>query len=286
MRDRGRPDVAAERLRIEAALAGEADGGVLALDRLASLPAEARAEILDPELSERAVAALGHRERRAQRRAADALARAAPGAPHLAAALQRALGSNDARLRWGAAFALARAGVAGAATWPAIREALAASDSDLRWAAADLACRLARSEPEVHASLVACLEAAEAELRKMALYCLRELGDPELAGPARALLADPAVGVRLAALSAVSRLGRSRLDAEAVASRLRIEPAPGVRRAAAAALGRIGVAAPGLDALLAAAESASDDPGLARAARASRSALRSAARPSPEGRSR
>jgi HEAT repeat protein len=105
----------------------------------------------------------------------------------------------------------------------------------------------------------------------MVLYCLRDLGVPELARFGRERLRDPDPGVRLAALSAITR-GEERepdlvASAIAVTELIERDPDPGVRRSAAVALGRLGVASPEVLAALRRAEQ-SDDESLTRAARA------------------
>ena len=246
-----------------------------ALDGLARLPrAEAVAQI-DDALGD-ALAALAAERRGDQRHAAEVLGGLAESSPPLHRALHRALAHANARLRWGAAYTLGRALPPGPELWPAALETLALDDGDQRWAAAELACAIARRHLDVHAAIRDQLGSASATRRKMCLYCLRDLGDPEAPQLATALLADPDAGVRLAALATVARVqagsDAALLAAEPVAAMLDADGDAGVRRAAAATLGKLGASGPAVLAALRSA-STSEDPSLARAARGALVAL-------------
>jgi HEAT repeat protein len=194
----------------------------------------------------------------------------------LRSALERALGGDDARLRWGAAYTLAAAGALTRGLWPAVRETLALEDGDQRWAAAEITCRLVTAHPGMSDEVRGALGDDNPVLRKMALYCLRDLGVSDLSRVAYQSLPDPEPGVRLAALSALARARPEGADAATcaeAASRLVVEdPDAGVRRAAAATLGMLGVSSDVVTAALARAV-ASDDPSLARAAAGARDRL-------------
>jgi HEAT repeat protein len=228
------------------------------------------------EVATALVAALDHPHRTHQRRVAETLLAFLADAPGLRAALSRALGADSPRLRWGAAYVLGRAGSPPREVWPAAAEAMALADGDQRWAAAELACTAVRTHPELRTALVAGLESESATLRKMTLYCLRDLRDPEGGSLARARLHDVDPGVRLAALAALASATPSEANALAIGERVAQDSDLGVRRAAAAVLARVGVDHPTLVAILEAAASSSD-PSLARAANAALAA-RSGAR--------
>lgn len=180
-----------------------------------------------------------------QRRAADALAAAAIHDSRVAGRLRMALSGASARARWGAAYALGLiADALDVAALPALAEALANRDGDVRWAAAELMVRLGRCAPElVIAELKRLACGGEPNARRMALYCLRDLGAPadDLLALADSCCADADPLLRLAAVSMVSRLHGADERRAAFALRLlQSDPQPGVRRAAAAALGQVG----------------------------------------------
>jgi HEAT repeat protein len=209
---------------------------------------------------------LGHARKAIQRPAADACAALAARGVEVRPVLAAALGSPLARQRWGAAYALARMGVAPPETLPVLLETLGGEDGDLRWAAAEILRRLPE-RPSVIEALVPLVREGNGAQRKMALYCLRDLGvrGTELERAALGALDDAQHDVRLAALA---WLVRHASDREAVANRLLIALAgdqPQLARASAAGLGTLGERAPRVVAALRAA-CATPDPALRRAA--------------------
>lgn len=196
-----------------------------------------------------------------RRRLADVLSRACSDPSHLAS-IEAALVEPPFDRRWICAFALARSGRYGGEISKVAVEALGEPDGDVRWAAAEILCH-----PNSQASDLV-VEAASDEnsaRRKMALYCLRDLGIAEMPIVYDALRCEDA-GVRLAALAAIPSLARA--DARATRETIRCmrqAGEPGVRRAAAAILGRLqGDVQAAREALLEAAGDKSD-PHFARA---------------------
>jgi HEAT repeat protein len=247
------------------------------LRRCAVLERMMAIEVLDASLVEAIIACLGLPQKAAQRQAADLLGRSEPGdRPAVATRLRAALASPEPRLRWGATYALSRLGVVEIAMVSPLVEAFGRRDGDERWAAAQImtACARVHRVAVVPALLAAATDAVP-DRRKMALYVLRDVApdDPSVHAAALHGLDDPAVGVRFAALSAVTRL-EPLLDAacERVLVMARDDTDPGVRRAAVITLGQIGR---GVSAVTAALEAAatSDDPGLRRAAAIARRRL-------------
>jgi len=223
----------------------------------------------------RALAACLADERKAvQRAAAEAFAGLARRGIPVAPVLARALQGTGARERWGAAFALSRAGELPVGALPAVLEALGSDDGDVRWAAAAVIGRV-NDRAGAIAALRRLVDEADAVRRRMALYCLRDLGDrsPELERSIVVALADPAWEVRLAAVSALARLALDRVTAARHLLESLSADDSRVRRAAAIALGTLGERSPAVVAGLEAA-TRSDDPSLARAATAALARLR------------
>lgn len=163
--------------------------------------------------------------------------------------LLQVLAGPRPRARWGAAYALALSGAAPELRWrPALIEALATEDGDVRWAAADLLIALGREYPApVEQTLLALLADPAPNRRKMALYCIRDLGlgDGVLMPAMRAAVKDHSTPVRLAALAALKRMlaaaqpaAREHREAmeQLVLEVLAGDPEPAVRRTAAALL--------------------------------------------------
>lgn len=221
------------------------------LDRLRDAAPPVRATAL-LELAERpsmpsqdemdaVLAALRDERKLVQRRAADALAQLAARGVEVRSALEAAVCSGPWRERWGAAYALSRLGAPPPAAVDALVEGLAVADGDLRWAAAECLRRVARADPDpVIARLLRLADDGVPPARKMALYCLRDLGEPRAADVAEAALSAPAVEVRLAGLAAFARVTADRAAAARRIAALLDDPDPRLRRAAAGTLGTLG----------------------------------------------
>jgi HEAT repeat protein len=192
----------------------------------------------DAAVVARLIELLGKRSRSISRPAADALAHAARRPAHRSA-IEAALVDASPLRRWGAAFALARAGVRTSAVVAAALDALALLDGDIRWASAELLCSAPDEDGAIEAALRDACRNGSPEQRKMALYCLGNLGH-RVAATYVAALDDESAGVRHAALSGLRRCGdadRGTLDR--LLTLVALEPDAGVRRAAAVTLGRV-----------------------------------------------
>ena len=254
----------------EALASGESARQLLALDAL--LECDRRGPLPDP-LFGLALDALGHERKAVQRNAAQVLALWSRATPEIAERLRALLRGGPLRHRFGAAFALAKIGP-DPATLPVLLETLGEADGDMRWAAAALVIDLARERADLRRAIAALAREGTAGQRKMAIYCLRDLGEtsPELEAILAASLDHADAGVRLAALAGLGRLfagGEAAL--RAVLRVARDDPDPGVRRAAVSQLGGFPLAVGDAEAesVLAAAES-SDDEGLRKASSAAR----------------
>jgi HEAT repeat protein len=183
---------------------------------------------------------LGADSKTVRRRAADALAAVARYDPAIVAAIRPGLRSANHRIRFGTAYVLGAVGDEALTldTVAALCEALGSSDGDLRWAAAELMVRLGRAHPkEIREELLALVTSANPAARKMALYCLRDLG-VRGSGVLQAVAAaarDLDAHVRLAALALLSGSFADQLMLERLGSDREV----GVRRAAAVALGNL-----------------------------------------------
>ncbi len=248
-------------------LEGSAQSRIAALSRLA----DERVQLAADDL-EALRACLAETDKRVQRRAAEAAAALARRGVPIAPQLEDALRASELRLRWGAAYALSLIGPPPLAALPTLLEVIALPDGDLRWAAADLLKQLAASErPMVLGQLLAAAGAPGPQ-RKMALYCLRDLGAADAFETALAALADPQVETRLAALALLARVHPDAIAAAERIAALLDDADARVRRAAIGTIGGLGVASDAVLAALNRAE-ASDDPSLQRAAAQARQKL-------------
>jgi len=183
-------------------------------------------------------------DKKVRRRAAGALA-AVARSEHHHAVLMTALADPDPERRWGACCALSLAGRSSSRTFGVALDCLDHQDRDVAWAAAQIVVHACREDGSRTAVLRRLIADRAAGLRKMALYCLRDIGGSPMSLFCEAL-EDTSTAVRLAALAGLFRLSREpdRPPADAavitrVRDCLRCDTEPGVRRASAAVLGRI-----------------------------------------------
>lgn len=219
------------------------------------------------------VACVGANRKVIQRRAAEALAGLALHDARIIEKLRAALSHADSRARWGAAYALGLVTLEGAldlAAMPALIEAIASSDGDVRWAAAELIVRLGKTHRDaVSMRLIELTRTGNLNARKMALYCLRDVGGPreELLGVAESCSGDHQSLLKMAALSLISRIENPGERATTLAIRLlEADPDAGVRRCAAVALGHLANRSPRVTEALARAAHADGDLSMQRAA--------------------
>ncbi len=216
---------------------------------------------------------LGANRKVIQRHAAEALAASALHDARIVEKLRAMLSHHDPRARWGAAYALGLVNLDDALdprAMPSLVEALSSSDGDVRWAAAELMVRLGRKNCDaVSSQLIALARDGNLNARKMALYCLRDIGGPreELLAVAESCCGDHQSLLKMAALSLIARLEDSGDRAAALAIRLlEGDPDAGVRRCAAVALGHIGNRSPRVTEALTRAANAEGDIYMKRAA--------------------
>jgi HEAT repeat protein len=244
------------------------DVRIAALIRIKAEPAEA---LSDGEL-DALVGCLGSPSKAVQRRASDALVARAGHDCRVIRAVRALLASDVAQTRWGAAYTLGTIGgnALDLGALDALLEALDADDGDLRWASAERIVELGRKHRErVCAALIALGRAGGNIARKMALYCLRDLGaaSDEVRMLAECAAADGNIHLRLAALSLLGRLGDpSGRAAETVTRCLEGDSDPGVRRSAAATLGLLGNHSPRVISALRLAAADAGDESLRRSA--------------------
>ena len=182
--------------------------------------------------------ALQQNDKAAVRGAVEGLVALAAEVPSVAEALDRRL---RARPRWSVAYALGRIARPSALCLEVLAGGLGSSDQDLRWATQLLLTDLGKRYPEVRERLQGLLRRGSATQRRMAVYCLRDMGAAGT-GLADALLGavrDPEPLVRVAVVTSLAKapeVGAAALDAlrNAAAS----DPDARVRNAAAFALTR------------------------------------------------
>jgi HEAT repeat protein len=209
-----------------------------------------QATLTEPAL-DALVRSLGANRKILQRRAAEALAALSLHDSRVVGKTRAVLSHHDSRARWGAAYALGLLNLDDALdlrALPALVEAIASSDGDVRWAAAELLVRLGKTHRDaVSSQLIALANDGNLNARKMALYCLRDVGGArdELLAAAESACADHQSLLKMAALALITRIENPGDRAAALALRLlEGDPDAGVRRCAAVALGHLGNLSP------------------------------------------
>lgn len=182
--------------------------------------------------------ALQQNDKAAVRSAVEGLVALAAEVPGVAEALDRRL---RARPRWSVAYALGRIARPSALCLEVLAGGLGSGDQDLRWATQLLLTALGKRYPEVRERLQGLLRRGSATQRRMAVYCLRDMGAAGT-GLADALLGavrDPEPLVRVAVVTSLAKapeVGAAALDA--LRSAAASDPDARVRNAAAFALTR------------------------------------------------
>jgi HEAT repeat protein len=184
----------------------------------------------------RLIGLLASASKEERRRAAAELIASAPPDEASRAALRAALADHDANRRFGAAFVLFRMGHRDDGVFRGALSALGDGDGDVRWAAAEIVVSLVGSDDSRRARVRELAADADAPGRRMALYCLRDLGGNEDDVCVTALSA-PDVAVRLAAVACLGRMAVLSLrGVDSLLAAIAHDTDAGVRRAATVAL--------------------------------------------------
>jgi len=165
--------------------------------------------------------------------------------------LKRSLHAESPGIRIGSAFSLARMAPPHPGLLPALVEALEARDGAVRWTAARLIVDVGRAHPEVLRLVIGLASDLDrgrgASVRRMATFCLRELGPdlPEVAQALEDASRDPDPPVRRAALSGLAALIEpAPRVAERLIEAIESDPDAASRGLAAAALGALAARQP------------------------------------------
>jgi len=169
-------------------------------------------------------------EKLVQRRAAETCARLQRAGIDMQPILFSVLRCTDLRRRWGAVFALSLIGPVPREAVETLMDSLGLDDGDIRWAAADLLLGSGYLSGCTE-KLTDLLVDGNPHQRKMAAYCLRalELRSQRIDRALLNALADSSASVRLAALSALSRMAVDRAAAERGVARALGDADAGVR---------------------------------------------------------
>ncbi len=193
------------------------------------IPNQRMADLLD---------ALDQTDKAVVRRAVEELVALAAEEPEVAEVLAQRL--HDAP-RWPVAYALGQIARPSAACLEVLEWGLGSGDQDLRWATQLLLTDLGKRYPEVEARLEDLLRQGTPTQRRMAVYCLRDVGTAGAGLPAAVLqaIADPEPLVRVAVVTTLAKESEVAPEAlEALGKAVADDPDVRVRNAAAFAVKR------------------------------------------------
>jgi HEAT repeat protein len=210
------------------------------------------------------------------RKTVDTLISIAADNPRLAPTLGELLKDPSRKNRWPIAYVLASLPSLSPASLEILIETLDHRDPDIRWAVALLLIRLAKTNGQVLQLLTDLAGAGTANQRRMAIYCLRDLGlaDDESVRALLNGLRDPDPTVRVAAVTSLkTKPDLSENRKNEILRLFSTDPDPRVRNSAAVTLAFLGASSEEFLRELAKAE-ASDNVQLRKAASAASSILK------------
>lgn len=196
----------------------------------------------DDEIT-RLIADLDHADKPTIRAAVDALTVRAAESPAIRELLEQRLAQPGHRNYWPAAYVLGQLPQSSAATIGVLFDALDHPAPDIRWAIALLIIEIARRDGNIPNLLIDLCAAGTANQKRMAIYCLRDLGLADLASLTALLagLADPDPTVRVAAAIALKERKDVNADGKNRLCEIYMSDAdPRARHAAAITLASLG----------------------------------------------
>ena len=170
---------------------------------------------------------LQHGDRAVVRHAVDMLVGMALQEPLLAGLLERRLDDEKTPWKWPVAYTLGRLGKASGACLDVLAAGLGSEDQDVRWATQRLLTDLGRTQTTADEMLLALARDGLPIQRRMAVYCLRDIGltDERSAHAIVEACADPEPLVRVAAVTSLMNLRTVTAELASVLRRLIYEDA-------------------------------------------------------------
>lgn len=163
------------------------------------------------------IESLDHPDKAVVRPAVDLLIALGSRRPEIQETLSRYLQDPCRKKRWPIAYTLAQFSFPSSLCLDLLIEGLGNEDQDIRWATVHLLTRLGKSDHRVTPLLLDLLKVGTATQRRLAVYCLRDLGigeETRLDGVLQALR-DPDPLVRVAAVTSLKtrpEVGKVGLD--------------------------------------------------------------------------
>ena len=187
------------------------------------------------------IESLAHSDRAVVRTAIDSLVTAGHERPEVRESLNRLLQEVASEKRWPVAYTLGQLSQPSSSCLDTLMEALGSEDPDIRWATLQLLIRLGKNDKRILPLISELLNSGSPTQRRMAIYCLRDLGLEDRSVQLQCL-GDTDPLVRVAAVTVVGKQSRLSEDVLSVLVRLNTNDTDSrVRNAAGFALERLGI---------------------------------------------
>ncbi len=187
------------------------------------------------------IESLAHSDRAVVRTAIDSLVTAGHERPEVRESLNRLLQEVASEKRWPVAYTLGQLSQPSSSCLDTLMEALGSEDPDIRWATLQLLIRLGKNDKRILPLISELLNSGSPTQRRMAVYCLRDLGLEDRSVQLQCL-GDTDPLVRVAAVTVLSKQSGLSEDVLSVLVRLNTNDTDSrVRNAAGFALERLGI---------------------------------------------
>ena len=187
------------------------------------------------------IESLAHSDRAVVRTAIDSLVTIGHERPEVRESLNRLLQEVASEKRWPVAYTLGQLSQPSSSCLDTLMEALGSGDPDIRWATHQLLIRLGKKDKRIPPIVSDLLNSGSPTQRRMAVYCLRDLGLEDRSVQLQCL-GDTDPLVRVAAVTALSKQSQLSEDVLSVLVRLNSNDTDSrVRNAAGFVLERLGI---------------------------------------------
>ena len=187
------------------------------------------------------IESLAHSDRAVVRTAIDSLVTIGHERPEVRESLNRLLQEVASEKRWPVAYTLGQLSQPSSSCLDTLMEALGSDDPDIRWATLQLLIRLGKNDKRILPLVSDLLNSESPTQRRMAVYCLRDLGLEDRSVQLQCL-GDTDPLVRVAAVTALSKQSQLSEDVLSVLVRLNSNDTDSrVRNAAGFVLERLGI---------------------------------------------
>ncbi|MEE9145427.1 MAG: HEAT repeat domain-containing protein [Candidatus Binatia bacterium] len=163
------------------------------------------------------IGSLDHSDKAVVRPAVESLIVLGPRRPEIKESLNRLLQDPHRKKLWPIAYTLAQLSAPSSRCLDVLIEGLGSEDQDIRWATFLLLTRLGKKDERITPLLLDLLKTGTATQRKIAVYCLRDMGmgDETVLERVIQTLRDPDPLVRVAAVTSLksrAEVGKDGLD--------------------------------------------------------------------------